>query len=122
MHPNGAGTDNEQGALALDLQENEGVLCMQSYYRGTDCIHLASGRILSAASYAKLQNEINFVQEHNVRADATVGGTQELSNDSVLDEVAEGPLPQDDTTTAEVESHESEAEPDSAIHRYLKTV
>jgi hypothetical protein len=51
-----------------------------------------------------------------------VGGTQQLSDDSVVDEVAEEPMPQDDATTAEVETRESEAETDSAIHRYLKTV
>jgi hypothetical protein len=57
------------------------------------------------------------------QADATAGGTQELSEDNdILDEVAEGPLPQDDATAAEVETHETEATTDSAIHQYLKTV
>lgn len=39
-----------------------------------------------------------------------------------MDEVAEGPVPQDDATTAGIETHESEAATDSAIERYLKTV
>ena len=52
-----------------------------------------------------------------------MGGTQELSEDNdILDEVAEGPLPQDDATAAEMETHETEAATDSAIHQYLKTV
>jgi len=56
-----------------------------------------------------------------VHADATLGGT-ELSEDNVLKEVAEGPLPQDDATTAEAETHETEAAMDSTIQRHLKTV
>jgi hypothetical protein len=65
-----------------------------------------------------------FIQEHDARTDTTLGGTQELSgsDNNILDEVAEGPLPQDDATAAEVETHETEAVVDSAIQRYLKTV
>jgi hypothetical protein len=72
--------------------------------------------------YAQLQNNITFIQEHNAQA-ATVGGTQDLSEDNnILDEVAEAPLPQDDATAAEAETHETEAATDSAIHHYLKAV
>jgi len=73
--------------------------------------------ILSAATYAQLQNEITFIQEHDTRTDATLGGTQVLNEEDndILDEVAEGPLPQDDGTTAEVETQETEAAMDSAI-------
>jgi len=65
-------------------------------------------------AYTQLQNEITFIQEHDAYADATLGGT-ELSEDNVLEEVAEGPLPQDDAITAEAETHETEAAIDSAI-------
>jgi hypothetical protein len=52
-----------------------------------------------------------------------LGGTQELNEDNdILDEVAEGPLPQDDAAAAEMETQETEAVMDSAIQRYLKTV
>ena len=87
-------------------------------------LNLGAGTILSAAAYAKLQKEITFIQEHDAHAEVTSGGTQELIEDSdtILDEVAEGPLPQDDTTAAEVETQENEAAMDSAIQRYLKTV
>lgn len=53
-----------------------------------------------------------------------MGGTQELlsEDNDILDEVAEGPPPQDDATTAEMETQETEAATDSAIQRYLKTV
>ena len=57
----------------------------------------------------KLQNEITFIQENDARTDATLGGTQQLNDNDILDEVAEGPLPQDDATTAEVETQETEA-------------
>ena len=43
-------------------------------------------------------------------------------DNDILDEVAEGPLPQDDATTAEVETQETEAATGSAIERYLLTV
>ena len=78
--------------------------------------------ILSAMAYTKLQNEITFIQEHDVRTDATLGGTQDLKDDNILDEIAEGPQPQDDATAAEMETQESEVPMDSAIQRYLKTV
>jgi hypothetical protein len=53
-----------------------------------------------------------------------LGGTQELNEDNdILDEVAEGPLPQDAAAAAaEMETQETEAVMDSAIQRYLKTV
>ena len=79
--------------------------------------------VISAAAYAQLQNEITFIQEHDAFTDATLGGTQELSeNNNILDEVAEGPLPQDDATAAELETQETEAAMDPAIQRYLKTL
>ena len=71
-------------------------------------------------AFAKLQNEITFIQEHDTYADTTLGGTQNLSED-ILDEVAEGPVPQGDATAAGIETHETEAA-DSAIEQYLKTV
>jgi hypothetical protein len=74
-------------------------------------------------AFAKLQNEITFIQEHDAFTDTTSGGTQDLSEgNDILDEVAEGPVPQDDATAAGVETQETEAAMDSAIERYLKTV
>lgn len=55
--------------------------------------------------------------------DATLGRTQELNEDNnILDEVAEGLLPQDDAMAAEAETQETKAEMDSAIQQCLKTV
>ena len=71
----------------------------------------------------QLQNEITFIQEHDAFTDATLGGTRELcENNDILDEVAKGPLPQDDATAAELETQETEAAMDSAIQWYLKSV
>ena len=84
---------------------------------------VGAGTVISAAAYAQLQNEITFIQEHDAFTNATLGGTQELSeNNDILDEVAKGPLPQDDATAAELETQETEAAMDSAIQQYLKTV
>ena len=113
-------TDGEQG---ITDQEN-GLLILIITYSMLTTLSLGAGTILSAAAYAKLQKEITFIQEHDARANVTSGGTQELIEDSntILGEVAEGPLPQDNTTAAEGETQENEATMDSAIQWYLKTV
>ena len=71
------GTDREQETTN---QENNLLILIITYSMLTT-LNLGAGTILSAAAYAKFQKEI-----------------------TILDEVAERPLPQDDTTAAEVMS------------------
>ena len=104
--------------------KKNGLLILIIIYSMLTTLNLGAGTILLAVAYAKLQKEVTFIQKHDAHADVTSGGTQELIEDSntILDEVAEGPLPQDDTTAAEVETQENEVAMDSAIQQCLKTV
>ncbi|KAF8174707.1 hypothetical protein K438DRAFT_1848844 [Mycena galopus ATCC 62051] len=73
---------------------------------------------ISVAEFVQLTEQLEYIDEHDEHADIASGDS--VINDSLVDEVLDATEP--NSATAEAETHSSEADKDSVLHKWFVSV